>query len=218
MRELFARLDAACAAPSSSKRADAALNEACDGIMTLSREILANPSPGLAGVGELAMVAQYWFRPPPHQGSAWDPKSQDSIAVCALIDGVFALCGGPGRQEHSTAFVRWRQLADEYRRTVYGEDESISERVVEAMRPVEEEIFAQRVEGAAASTVVAEIGAVALFWSEKTYAGVGEEDATTFNPFRLDADEDLHSGALDERSRAHLIQAAAKLYLGGLNG
>lgn len=94
LRELFARLDAACAAPSTSKRADAELNDACDGITALGRDIIANPAPGLAGVAELAMAAQYWFRPPPHQGSAWDPKSPDSVAVCALIAGVFALCEG----------------------------------------------------------------------------------------------------------------------------
>lgn len=94
MRELFARLDAACEAPTSSRRADAELNEVCNAICGLGEEIISHPSPGAAGVAEIAMTAQYWFRPPPHQGSAWDPKSADSRAVCALIAGVFRLCEG----------------------------------------------------------------------------------------------------------------------------
>lgn len=94
MRELFARLDAACVAPTNNKRADAALHDACDAICGLIEEIIATPASGPVGLAELAMAAQYWFRPPPHQGSAYDPDSAESRAVCALIAGAFALCGG----------------------------------------------------------------------------------------------------------------------------
>lgn len=94
MRDMFARLDAACADPTLFNRADARLNKVCDEIGALSEEIICQPASGPVGIAELAMAAQYWFRPPPHQGSAWDPKSPDSRAVCALIAGVFALCDG----------------------------------------------------------------------------------------------------------------------------
>lgn len=90
LRELFPHLDAArIAAPGG--RADRELGPVCDALLHLSAEICARPTPGIIGLVEIAAVAQYWYRPPPLEGSAWSATDPASQIVSALIAATFAL-------------------------------------------------------------------------------------------------------------------------------
>jgi len=93
MRDLFARMDAGCRATPGSA-ADRRLGPICDALVQMGIEIRANPSPGIIGLVELAQAAQYWYRPPPHEGSEWHATDPASQLVCAMIAATFALFEG----------------------------------------------------------------------------------------------------------------------------
>lgn len=88
----------------------------------------------------------------------------------------------------------------------------------EALFEIEARIFERVLDGPTDVLAVAEIGMIALFWSDKDERStrVGRD----YDPFELGCDPDTVPGAVASGDRAQfvLIQAAAKLYLGGLHG
>jgi len=93
LRELFAHLDELAAMPPEAYT-DEALNPVCDEINSIGNDAIRNPAPGIVGLAEIAMAAQYWFRP--ERGSAWSADDPASKAAAALIAATFAFCeGGP---------------------------------------------------------------------------------------------------------------------------
>jgi hypothetical protein len=113
----------------------------------------------------------------------------------------------------SEEFRAWLVLAKQCAAALQAMEEDAVEDLWNSMELLERRIFAQPVRGIADARVVAEIGMVALSWTIKQSANPNNND-----PFLLGADGELESEYRDTRSAAHLIQAAAKLILGGANG
>lgn len=89
-----------------------------------------------------------------------------------------------------------------------------------ALFEIEARIFERALNGGADVHTVAEVGMIALYWSDKDERSK-RRGIYEYDPFELGCDPDTVPGACAQGDRAQfvLIQAAAKLYLiGGLHG
>jgi hypothetical protein len=109
--------------------------------------------------------------------------------------------------QFSADFLAWYALALTHDAAVNADSDGPYDDLCDALRPLEERIYAQPIRGIEDARVVAEIGMIALFWTVNNATGGND-------PFVLGDDADLTSEFRNRRSAAEVIQAAAKLFLG----